>query len=230
MPAPFSPIRAIPIRACLSRARPISARAVAFAACLVSRPRCWRRHPAAAFIRAARARKRGAPARSRRHCRSAMAVSPPATSRTRPRMPLEAAGAWVEFGGGLLGRHRKAALRGVSMKLPADRPHILAVVGESGSGKTTLTRLLLGLQRPARGRVTFEGRDIAALRGAARMHYRREVQAVFQDPFGAYNPVYRVDRSLTLPPASTESPAPMQKPARSPKPRCKPWACVPRKH
>ncbi len=114
-------------------------------------------------------------------------------------MPLEVAGAWVEFGGGLFGRNRKAALRGVSMKLPADRPHILAVVGESGSGKTTLTRLLLGLQRPARGRVTFEGRDIGGLRGAERLRYRRAVQAVFQDPFGAYNPVYRVDRSLILP-------------------------------
>ena len=54
-----------------------------------------------------------------------------------------------------LAAHRKAALRGVTIALPAERPHILAVVGESGSGKTTLTRLLLGLQRPTRGRVTY---------------------------------------------------------------------------
>jgi len=114
-------------------------------------------------------------------------------------MPLEVTGAWVEFGGGLFGRARKVALRGVTIALPAERPHILAVVGESGSGKTTLTRLLLGLQRPTRGRVTYAGRDIGDLHGGERLQYRRAVQAVFQDPFGAYNPVYRVDRSMLLP-------------------------------
>jgi peptide/nickel transport system ATP-binding protein len=115
-------------------------------------------------------------------------------------MPLDVAGAWVEFGGGLFGGPRKAALRGVDLRLPDDTGgHILAVVGESGSGKTTLTRLLLGLLAPTRGRVLWQGRDLATLDGAARAAYRREVQAVFQDPFGAFNPVYRIDRMLTLP-------------------------------
>jgi peptide/nickel transport system ATP-binding protein len=115
-------------------------------------------------------------------------------------MPLDVAGAWVEFGGGLFGGPRKAALRGVDLRLPDDPGgHILAVVGESGSGKTTLTRLLLGLLAPTRGRVLWQGRDLATLDGAARAAYRREVQAVFQDPFGAFNPVYRIDRMLTLP-------------------------------
>jgi peptide/nickel transport system ATP-binding protein len=114
-------------------------------------------------------------------------------------VPLEVEGAWVEFGGGWLGGAGKAALRGVDLKLPTDAPEILAVVGESGSGKTTLTRLLLGLLAPTRGRVLWRGRDLAALDPAARREFRRSVQAVFQDPFGAYNPAYRVDRMLALP-------------------------------
>ena len=114
-------------------------------------------------------------------------------------MPLEVADAWVEFGGGPFGGAVKTALRGVSLRLPDDRPHILAVVGESGSGKTTLTRLLLGLLRPTRGRVRWRGQDVADLDRRAHLAYRRDVQAIFQDPFAAYNPAYLVDRMLLLP-------------------------------
>jgi peptide/nickel transport system ATP-binding protein len=114
-------------------------------------------------------------------------------------LPLEVRDVRVEFGGGLFAGPRKQALRGVSLKLPEDRAHILAVVGESGSGKTTLTRLLLGLLRPTTGQVLWQGRDIWRLGTAEWTQYRRAVQAIFQDPFGAYNPVYRVDRMLILP-------------------------------
>jgi peptide/nickel transport system ATP-binding protein len=113
-------------------------------------------------------------------------------------MPLEVAEAWVSFGGGWFGGPRKDALKGVSLRLP-DRPHVLAVVGESGSGKTTLTRLLLGLLQPTRGAVRWRGRDVAGLDGPSRLAYRRAVQAIFQDPFGAYNPAYKVDRMMMLP-------------------------------
>lgn len=105
----------------------------------------------------------------------------------------------VSFGGGLGGGSRKLALRGVSLGLPAGPPTILAVVGESGSGKTTLTRLLLGLLRPTAGAIRYAGQDIATMDRAAHARFRREVQAVFQDPFGAYNPFYPVDRMLLLP-------------------------------
>ncbi len=115
-----------------------------------------------------------------------------------PEALLEADCVTVQFGGGL-GRPVTTALHDVSLRLPDGTPSIVAVVGESGSGKTTLTRLLLGLLAPNAGRISFRGRDLAATEGAARTAFRREVQAIFQDPFGAYNPFYRVDRALLLP-------------------------------
>ncbi len=114
-------------------------------------------------------------------------------------MLLEADAVEVAFGGGIGGGALRLALRGVSLGLPADRPSILAVVGESGSGKTTLSRLLLGLLRPTSGVVRYRGRSIAEMDRDAHRTFRREVQAIFQDPFGAYNPFYPIDRMLLLP-------------------------------
>jgi oligopeptide/dipeptide ABC transporter ATP-binding protein len=73
------------------------------------------------------------------------------------------------------------------------------LVGESGSGKTTLARLLLGLIEPSQGAVLYKGADIARLSGAALSGFRRDVQVIFQDPFEAYNPFYRVDHVLETP-------------------------------
>ncbi|WP_222183668.1 ABC transporter ATP-binding protein [Geminicoccus harenae] len=64
----------------------------------------------------------------------------------------------------------------------------VALVGASGSGKSTLGRILLGLERPDRGEVRFEGAPLHDRRGRIRPELRRSVQAVFQDPFGATNP------------------------------------------
>src|SRR5690606_6268656 len=58
----------------------------------------------------------------------------------------------------------------------------VGIIGESGSGKTTLTRLLLGLEPPTAGSVTFEGQSIETLDASARRRYRRAVAAVFQSP------------------------------------------------
>ena len=91
------------------------------------------------------------------------------------------------------------ALRDVSLAIDQDRPTILAVVGESGSGKTTLARMLLGLVAPTTGRVLYRGDDLHRLGSPARMAFRRDVQAIFQDPYEVYNPFYRVDHVLATP-------------------------------
>jgi peptide/nickel transport system ATP-binding protein len=92
-----------------------------------------------------------------------------------------------------------AALADFSLTIDAARPTITAIVGESGSGKTTLARLVLGLVAPSSGQVLYQGRDLHALSGAERRAFRRDIQAIFQDPYGVYNPFYRVDHVLTTP-------------------------------
>jgi peptide/nickel transport system ATP-binding protein len=112
---------------------------------------------------------------------------------------LEARQVTKTFGGGLLDRRHTVALRHFSLALAEGRPSVTAVVGESGSGKTTLARLLLGLLTPTAGRVAYRGRDLTAMSRAEWRTFRREVQAVFQDPYEVYNPFYRVDHVLTVP-------------------------------
>jgi peptide/nickel transport system ATP-binding protein len=92
-----------------------------------------------------------------------------------------------------------AALQPLSLRIEEDRAPIVAVAGESGSGKTTLASLLLGFTGPSTGTIRYRGQDLARLDGAMRNQYRREIQAVFQDPFAVYNPFYRVDHALTEP-------------------------------
>jgi peptide/nickel transport system ATP-binding protein len=112
---------------------------------------------------------------------------------------LEARRATKIFGEGLLHHERIVALEEFSFTIDADRPTITAIVGESGSGKTTLARLLLGLVAPTSGQVLYQGRDLHALSHSERRGFRRDVQAIFQDPYGVYNPFYRVDHVLTTP-------------------------------
>ena len=103
-----------------------------------------------------------------------------------------------EFGGAL-GRERTVALEDFSLAIDADTPSITAIVGESGSGKTTLARLLLGLVAPTRGKVLYNGRELDRLAATDRRTFRRDVQAIFQDPYEVYNPFYRVDHVLAMP-------------------------------
>jgi peptide/nickel transport system ATP-binding protein len=75
---------------------------------------------------------------------------------------------------------------------------VVAIVGESGSGKTTLGRLLLRLLQPTGGEIRFQGQNVTALhRNGELKRYWRGVQAVFQDPFAAFNQFYSIRRVLT---------------------------------
>ena len=103
------------------------------------------------------------------------------------------------YSGRLGGAAAAPALQPISLCVAEDSPGIMAVVGESGSGKSTLGNILLGLLMPSTGTLRYRGRKIATLADAGRSVFRREVQAIAQDPFAAYNPFYAVDRALTVP-------------------------------
>ncbi|MEV4648627.1 oligopeptide/dipeptide ABC transporter ATP-binding protein [Saccharopolyspora sp. NPDC049357] len=75
----------------------------------------------------------------------------------------------------------------------------LGVVGETGSGKSTLARSVLQSPRPRSGEVIFQGTDLMTLRRRALVEARREMQMVFQDPFGSLNPHWRVTELVEEP-------------------------------
>lgn len=112
---------------------------------------------------------------------------------------LEARNVSKVFGGGLLSRKQLVALANASVAIQDDRPTIIAIAGESGSGKTTLARLLLGITEPSDGQILYKGQNLRTMNAQSRRTFRREVQAVFQDPFEVYNPFYNVDHVLTMP-------------------------------
>lgn len=78
------------------------------------------------------------------------------------------------------------AVDGVSFEIP--RGKTLSLVGESGSGKTTTGRAILHLLKPTRGTVVFDGTDLAALNRRELRSLRKNMQIIFQDPYGSLNP------------------------------------------
>jgi oligopeptide/dipeptide ABC transporter ATP-binding protein len=110
---------------------------------------------------------------------------------------LEARGVTQVFGNPAKGG--VVALDNLTLAIDDDAPSFTAVVGESGSGKTTLARILLGFQSPSRGEVRYRGVDLSRAPTGVQHEFRREVQAIFQDPFAVYNPFYKVDHLLLAP-------------------------------
>jgi len=89
------------------------------------------------------------------------------------------------------------AVKGVSFQIDAGRTY--GLVGESGSGKSTVARLVARLTEPTSGTIRFGGRDVTRLDRAALRQYRRDVQIIFQDPFGALNPRMTVEELVMEP-------------------------------
>ena len=91
------------------------------------------------------------------------------------------------------------ALHPLSFTLNGDTPQIISIVGQSGSGKSTMGSMMLGFNPPSSGRVLFEGHDLARMSAARALEFRKNVQAVFQDPYACFNPFYRVNHALKFP-------------------------------
>jgi len=89
------------------------------------------------------------------------------------------------------------ALNGVSFTIEAGRS--MGIVGESGSGKSTLARLVMALDKPTAGSVKLLGRDLHALPREDLRQARRNIQMVFQDPYGSLDPRQTVERIVTEP-------------------------------
>ena len=75
----------------------------------------------------------------------------------------------------------------------------LGLVGESGSGKSTLGRMVLRLIEPTSGSVTFEDRDLLSAGRGDMRRLRRDMQIIFQDPFGSLDPRFRVEDVVSEP-------------------------------
>ena len=120
------------------------------------------------------------------------------TKQNQPLMRLEHVDLLYESKRGLF----QPTLRiGAALDINVEINHaeVLAVVGESGCGKTTLGNVIIGMLKPTKGNIYFEGRNISEMSKEQRQHFRRSVQLVQQDSYAALNPVKTIMQSLCGP-------------------------------
>jgi len=118
---------------------------------------------------------------------------PAAAGGTHPLLQIDDVS--VVYGAGT--RNAFQALKGVSLDIR--QGECVGLVGESGSGKSTLGKAVLGLVPVSGGAIRFDGKDITNLAGGARRRLARDIQVVFQDPYGSLDPFMTVGDILAEP-------------------------------
>jgi peptide/nickel transport system ATP-binding protein len=103
------------------------------------------------------------------------------------------------IGGGLFSGAKREVHAVNDVSFDVHQGKTLALVGESGSGKSTTARLILRLHEPSGGQILFGGLDLAVTNGRQLRNIRREIQVIFQDPFGSLNPRLSARELVTEP-------------------------------
>ena len=97
------------------------------------------------------------------------------------------------------GRHHPPVVAVDDVSFTIDPGAAIGLVGASGSGKSTLAKMITGSERPTSGTITFGDLPVHSLRSRALRAYHSQVQMVFQDPYGALNPLHTVEYTLARP-------------------------------
>jgi peptide/nickel transport system ATP-binding protein len=121
----------------------------------------------------------------------------PAASRASLVPPLVLDGVTKQFR--VRGRHRGMLTAVDDVSFTIEPGSALGLVGASGSGKSTLASMITGATRPSSGSITFGEFEVQTLNTRALRRYHRQVQMVFQDPYGALNPLHTVAYTVSRP-------------------------------
>lgn len=98
------------------------------------------------------------------------------------------------------GRGRRTSLTAVDdVSFTIEPGGAVGLVGASGSGKSTLAKMITGSERPTEGTITFGELSVGTLHGRGLRGLHRKVQMIFQDPYGALNPLHTVEYTLSRP-------------------------------
>jgi microcin C transport system ATP-binding protein len=103
---------------------------------------------------------------------------------------------WFSMGGGIFRRHREYLKAVDDISLCIERGKTLGIVGESGSGKSTLGQAILRLVE-SRGSIRFQGQALDSLSQKEMRPWRKQMQVVFQDPYGSLSPRMSVEQIIS---------------------------------